>query len=135
MPRYTATQYRRSMASLMAIYVPLMLLVWPQVRLVTSLPLKCVLTLLPTLPVIGVIGLIGKRIARSDELEQRVHLIALGAATGAVSVASLIGGFLIAAHVLNLDGDVLIWVFPALCMTYGITQIVVHRRYGARGCS
>ncbi|TLY49266.1 MAG: hypothetical protein E6K53_14150 [Gammaproteobacteria bacterium] len=122
------------MLLLMAIYLPLMLLEWPHVRQITSLPLKCVLTLLPTLPVIGVIWLIGKRIARSDELEQRVHLIALGAATGVVSVLSLIGGFLSAAHVIELDGDVLIWVFPVLCLVYSITQIALQRRYGVHGC-
>lgn len=97
-------------------------------------PLKCLLTLLPTLPVIGVIWLIGQRVARSDELEQRVHLIALSAATGVVSVLSLIGGFLSAAHVVALDGDVLIWVFPSLCLTYGAAQVLLRRRYGADGC-
>lgn len=134
MARYTNSQYRTQVLALMSIYVPLMLLEWPQVRHVTSLPLKCLLTLLPTLPVIGVIWLIGKRVAYSDELEQRVHLVALSAATGVVSVLSLIGGFLSAAHVVALDGDILIWVFPALCLTYGATHVMLRRRYGADGC-
>jgi hypothetical protein len=31
------------------------------------------------------------------------------------------------------NGDVLIWVFPAMCLAYGAAYWLVGRHYGARG--
>ena len=61
-------------------------------------------------------------------------MVALGLATGAVAVLSLVGGFLCAAGVLALGGDILLWVFPALCVSYGLARAWLGRRYGGIGC-
>jgi hypothetical protein len=74
--------------------------------------------------------LMERRIRDSDELEQRMHLIALGVATIVIGALSLIGGFLAAAHVLDMDGSILIWVFPVMLTSYGLAHLVVSRRYG-----
>ena len=134
MQRYTKKSYRRHMWALMMLYVALMLLVWPHARGATSLPLKIALALVPTLPVLAVIGLMAKLVMHSDELEQRLYLSALSVATGVVATASMIGGFLCSAGVFRLEGDILIWVFPALCMTYGVAHVLFARRYGGAGC-
>lgn len=134
MPRYTEKTYRRQMLALMSIYVVFLLLEWPYARNTVSLPLKVVLALAPTLPVIAVLWLMAKRVMSSDELQQRLHLMALSVATGLVAAVSMAGGFLAAAGAIHLDGDILIWVFPALCMSYGITHVVLGRRYGGMGC-
>jgi hypothetical protein len=99
-------------------------------RTTASLPVKALLALLPTLPVLYVIALMWRRIQGSDELEQRTHLLALGAAAALLSAASLIGGFLAGGGVLHLGGDVLIWVFPALMASYGVAYQRVARHYG-----
>lgn len=130
MPRLTTAQYRRRVYGLMLGYVVCMLLVWPQARGAAGLPLKTLLALLPALPVVAVIGLTARRVMHSDELEQRVHMVALGIASGVVAVLSLIGGFLCAAGVLRLGGDVLIWVFPLLLVSYSLSRGEVARRYG-----
>lgn len=130
MSRFSYKQYRRKVMLAMAIYVACMLLVWPLVQSTTSLPLKVLLALAPVLPMFYVIGLMARRIRDSDELEQRTHLIALGTATVVVGALSLVGGFLAAAHVLQLDGAILIWIFPTLLMCYGATRWWVARRYG-----
>jgi len=134
MQRYTKKNYRRHMWALMTLYVAMMLLVWPHARGATNLPWKIALALAPTLPVIAVIGLMAKLVLHSDELEQRLYLSALSAATGVVATASMIGGFLCSAGVFRFDGDILIWVFPALCMTYGVAHVLFARRYGGTAC-
>ncbi len=134
MARYTEKQYRRHMWILMTAYVALMLLEWPHVRGTANLPLKVALALAPTVPVIALVWLIARRVMASDELQQRLHMMALGFATGVVAAASLAGGFLAAAGVIRIEGDVLIWVFPALSLIYGVSHIVLGRRYGGADC-
>ena len=134
MSRYTEKQYRRHMFLIMAIYVALMLLEWPQVRSVSSLPWKIALALAPPIPIIIVIWLMARRVMHSDELEQRLHLTALSVATGMICSLSLVGGFLCAAGVLALDGDILIWVAPVLSIINGVTHLWLGRRYGNTGC-
>ncbi|MEW9571976.1 hypothetical protein ABQJ54_09435 [Rhodanobacter sp. Si-c] len=96
----------------------------------SSLLLKVVLTLVPVVPVLYTIALMWWRIRDSDELEQRTNLVALGVAAALVSALSLVGGFLAAGGVVRLGGEVLIWVFPALMLGYGVAYKVVARRYG-----
>ena len=133
MPRFTTAQYRRQVYGLMLAYVACMLLVWPQARGAAGLPLKTLLALVPAVPVVAVIWLTARRVMQSDELEQRVHMVALGIASGVVAVLSLIGGFLCAAGVLRLGGDVLIWVFPLLLVSYSLGRARMARRYGGAG--
>lgn len=114
----------------MVVYVGFMLLAWPAVRGVGEPWLKVLLALAPVVPMLYVIGLMVRRIRDSDELEQRTHLVALGVAAAVVSGLSLAGGFLAAAHVLRTDASILIWVFPVMVGSYGLTRWCVARRYG-----
>ena len=134
MPRLGRYGYRTQMLLLMAVYIGLLLLLWPQARHTDVLALKAVFALVPLLPMIGAIWLIARRIMRGDELVQRVNLIALSVATGVVSVLSLAGGFLAAAGAVAFDGDILIWVMPALALVYVVTHWWIGRRYGGLGC-
>ena len=130
MARPSPGRYQQRLAVAMIVYVGTMLLVWPQVGHVSGLLLKILLATAPALPMLYVIGLMAGRIQRSDELEQRTHLVALGVATAVVGALSLVGGFLASAQVLPLDGTILIWVFPVLMISYGSTRWWVARRYG-----
>ncbi|WHZ19926.1 MAG: hypothetical protein OJF55_002075 [Rhodanobacteraceae bacterium] len=113
----------------MLVYVALMLFEWPLVAKTEDLALRTVLALLPTVPVVAVIVLAARRVMRGDELEQRVQLIALSVAVGVVSVASLVGAFLAIARIWQVGGDVLIWVFPALCLVYAVMHVALVRRF------
>jgi len=128
MARVSKGKYNLQVAVIMAIYVALMLFEWPLVGKTHDLAWRVVLALLPTLPVVAVIALAARRVMQGDELEQRIQLIALSVAVGVVSVASLIGAFLAIAHVWKVGGDVLIWVFPALCLIYGVMHVTLVRR-------
>jgi len=124
--------YQRQVMITMAAYTLILILVWPLARSATELPQKVLLALTPVLPLIYVIWLMGRRIWTSDELEQRTHLIGLGAATAVVSLYSLIGGFLAAAKVLSpsTSAALLLFVFPILMICYGGTRVWVARQYG-----
>lgn len=129
MSRPKQKRYQKQVMLAMSVYIALMLFVWPLVRTVSGLPLKWLIALAPLLPMLYVIALMARRIRDSDELEQRLHLIGLGVATGVIGVLSLAGGFLASAQVLILDGSILIWVFPLMMATYGVTRWLVARRY------
>ena len=130
MKRQPVAQYRLQVMLLMALYVVLILFVWPYAKTSASAWLRTLFALLPTLPVIGVMGVMARRVVRSDELEQRVHMSALGVSTAIICVASLIGGFLAAARLVAFGGDVLIWVFPLVCVSYCTARWLLGRRYG-----
>lgn len=135
MTRISKGRYNLQVAAIMVVYVALMLFEWPLVGKTEGLALRTLLALLPAVPVVIVIALMARMVMRGDELEQRMHLVALSVATGVVSVASIIGAFLAIAHVWTVAGDVLIWVFPALCLVYGATRLVLVRRMtGAWNC-
>ena len=128
MARVSKGKYNLQVAAIMAVYVALMLFEWPLVGKTEGLVLRTLLALLPALPVVAVIALMARMVMRGDELEQRLHLLALSVAVGVISVASIVGGFLAIAKVWTVGGEILFWVFPALCMVYGITRIVLVRR-------
>jgi hypothetical protein len=131
MARFTEKQYRRQISVAMVVYMAAMLLVWPLSRTAASVPLKVLLAVVPVLPMLFVIGLMARRIGSSDEFEQRVHLVALGAATALLGALSLVGGFLDAAGVLALRGSILIWVFPVTMLGYGVARWwLLVRHYG-----
>lgn len=134
MSRMTRSDYRRQIVLLIGIYAVAMFFVWPHARAASSLSLKIACAVVPTLPILGVLWLMAKRVIRSDELEQRVHLAALSAATGIVCALSLVAGFLCAAGAFELDGDILIWIFPVLCLSYAAARWLLARRYGGVGC-
>jgi len=134
MPTSGYSAYRRNIALLMAIYIVLLLLLWPLAKQTTALAPKVLFTLAPVAPMIAALWLIARRVMASDELQQRVDLIAMSTATGVISAVSLAAGFLCATGAIVLDGDVLIWIMPALALVYSATRWIVGRRYGGMGC-
>ena len=128
MTRVSRRKYNVQVLTIMAVYVALMLLEWPLVGKTHELALRTALALLPAVPVVVVIALMARRVMRGDELEQRMYLIALSVATGAVSVISVVGGFLVLAKVWHVGGEILFWIFPMLCFIYSIAWIFAVRR-------
>lgn len=128
MTRLSTTSYNIQVTVLMVAYVILLLWLWPHALHATSMTPRVLFALAPLLPVAWVIWLMARRVASSDELEQRLHLIGLGVATALVGTASLVVAFLAMAHVWRGDGSEFIWVFPALIFIYAITRVCLKRR-------
>jgi len=120
----------------MVVYVAVFLAVWPYVRSAADPLTKTACALVPVLPMLYVIWLMAQRVLRSDELEQRTHLIGIGVAAIAVALVGLISGFLAAAELLTLDtaAGVLVWIFPILLLVYGAARTIAARHYGSLGC-
>ena len=131
MKRLSERAYQRHVSITMLAYVGAMVLVWPLARTAPGLGLKIALAAFPALPMLYVIGLMARKVAQSDEFEQRIHLVALGVASAVLAALSLLGGLLAAAGAVPLDGSILIWVFPLMMVTYSLTRWwVITRRYG-----
>ncbi|MDE2270955.1 MAG: hypothetical protein KGJ94_03095 [Xanthomonadaceae bacterium] len=128
MARYSHRRYQVHTAILMAVYAMLLVWLWPQMNATHATGLKIVLALTPLLPVVAVVALMARYVMASDELQQRITLLALGIATSVVSAASLVGAFLAMAHVWVTDGSVLVWIFPSLCFVFGLSRILLTRR-------
>ena len=133
MSRLTNKRYQQQLMLTMAVYMAVLLGAGSLVHVVAAPPLKALLALAPVLPMLYAITLMWRRVRDSDELEQRMHLVSLGAAAALVSALSMVGGFLAAYGVLDLGGSVLIWVFPVLMAGYGVASRWVGRRYGMDG--
>ncbi|MEO6969202.1 MAG: hypothetical protein ABI132_12240 [Rhodanobacteraceae bacterium] len=129
MQRFTEKQYRWQLLAAMAIYAAVMLVLYPRAHAASGLPLKVALALSPVPAVVWYVALMARRVLASDELQQRLHLIALGVATMVVGMASIVGGFLAAADVWIIDGSILVWVFPLLCFVYGFAHVGLTRHY------
>lgn len=131
MKRLSERAYQRHVSITMLVYVLAMVLVWPLARTTPGLWLKILLAAAPALPMLYVILLMARKVAQSDEFEQRIHLVALGVASAVLAALSLVGGLLAAAGAVPLDGSILIWVFPLMMVSYSLTRWwVITRRYG-----
>lgn len=130
MARQLYRRYQLEFLPAMAIYMAVMILLWPQVPKVDALWLKWLLALLPMLPLGLAILAMVRLVLRSDELEQRAHLIGLAVAAALVAFLSMAGGFLVAAHLVKVDGSILIWVFPVLVLAYAFVRGWAARRMG-----
>jgi hypothetical protein len=134
--RLSPRSYDRRVMIAMSIYVVLMIGVWPLARGATDVLLKLVYALTPVVPLLYTVWLMARRILGSDELEQRTHLIGLGVGAAAVSVFSIITGFLGAANVFESEATsvFLIWIFPLLMLAYAAGRRFAARRYGLGPC-
>jgi hypothetical protein len=71
-----------------------------------------------------------RHVRDTDELQRRIELEAVSVATLLVSMLYLGGGFLQSAKVIDIPAAAaMIWVFPLVCVSYGLAKIHVGRRY------
>jgi hypothetical protein len=132
-PRPVHRRYLREFWPAMAAYGAVMFLLWPLLPQVHSEWLRIALALLPVVPVLFVGRAMVRLALGGDELEQRIHPIGLAVAATLVSTLSLAGGFLAAAHIIKLDGSILMWVWPTLVVVYAAARSWASRRYGGDG--
>ena len=99
-------------------------------RIVEEPVLRAMLALLPVPPVALAVRAIIRHIRDSDELQRRIELEAVSVATALVSMLYFAGGLLQMAKVIDIpSGQAMFWVFPLVCMTYGLAKAFVAGRY------
>ena len=92
--------------------------------------LRALVALLPLPPIGFAMRAIVRYIRDTDELQRQIELEAVSIATALVSMLYLAGGFLQAAKVVDVPASAaMIWVFPLVCLVYGLAKILVARRF------
>lgn len=92
--------------------------------------LRALVALLPVPPIALAVRAIIRYIRDTDELQRRIELEALSIATAGVSLGYLSAGLLQAAKVIDVPASAaMIWVFPLVCLVYGVAKVVIARRY------
>jgi len=129
-PKRLARRYQREMWPAMTAYV-LVMLGWKRLLgLVDATWLKVLIALFPALLVLWVMRAFVRYVRDSDEMQRRIELESGSVAGLVTSGAYLSAGFLQSASLIDIPSKVaMIWVFPMLCMVYGIAKLVIGRRY------
>jgi hypothetical protein len=124
------SRYRREFLPAMAGYVvTLFLSVWLLKR-VDEPGLRALIALLPVPAIALALRAIIRYIRDVDELQQRIELEAVSFAAAFVSMVYIAGGFLQLAKVIDIpSGVAMIWVFPTICLSYGLAKLAVARRF------
>lgn len=123
-------RYLREILPATAGYVALLFLsVWLLKR-VDGQGLRVLVALLPVPPIALMLRAIVRYIRDADELQQKIELAAVSIATASISLLYMTGGFLQLAKVIDIpSGVAMIWMFPLVCLVYGIAKAAVSRRY------
>lgn len=129
-PKRLMARYHREMWPAMAAYVMVML-VWKRLLgMVDATAAKVAVALLPALLVLWVMRAFVRYVRDSDEMQRRIELESGSVAGLLVSAVYLAAGFLQTADLIDIPSKVaMIWVFPLLCITYGVAKVVIARRY------
>lgn len=123
-------RYLREFTPAMAAYVVGLFASMWLLKRVDEPALRAVIALLPVAPVVFVVRAIIRYIRDADELQRQIELESVSLATALVSMLYLAGGFLQMAKVIDIPAGVaMFWVFPLICLSYGLVKTVVARRY------
>jgi hypothetical protein len=123
-------RYLREFMPAMAGYVVLLFLSLSLLKRIEEPALRAMVALLPVAPIALVVRAIMRYIRDADELQRQIELEAVSMATALVSLLYMAGGFLQLARVIDVpSGVAMIWVFPLVCLVYGLAKIAVARRF------
>jgi hypothetical protein len=129
-PKAVMRRYQRQIAVTMGAYV-LVMLVWKRLLdAVDATWLKVFIALFPAALVCWVMRAFVQYVRDLDEMQRRIELESGAIAALLVSAVYLAAGFLQSAKLIHVAaGPALIFVFPAMCLLYGVSKIFVSRRY------
>ena len=129
-PRSALRRYQRAMAMAMTGYVAVMLVWKPLLRAADATWLRVAIALLPAALMMWILRAFVRFVRDSDELHRRIELESGSIAALLVSAGYMAAGFLQSAELISVPASLaMLLVFPAICLTYAITKVVVARRY------
>lgn len=122
---------REFLPPMVAYVVVLFVSLWLLNRIDGPWGLRAVIALLPAFPIALGLRAIVRYIRDADEMQRRIELEAVSIATACIAMVYMSAGFLQLAKVIDIRAGVaMIWVFPLICLGYGLAKVVVSRRYG-----
>jgi len=124
--------YRRRVMPAMAAYCVLIFTTLPLLRSgsITALPLRALVAVAPAVPIFFVFHAFLRYVRTIDELKRRIELEAVGIGAMIVCLVYLPLSFLQLAKVVDIpSGEAMLYVFPLMCMGYGIGKFITMRRY------
>ena len=120
---------REFMPAILGYVVAVFLSVWLLKRVDAPL-LRALIALLPVPAIALAMRAIVRRIRDADELQRRIEVEAVSIATAFSSLGYLAAGFLQRAGVIDVPSSAaMIWVFPLVCFSFGVSKAVLSRRY------
>ena len=85
---------------------------------------------MPLPPIAFALRAIMRYLREIDELQRRIETESIGVASLLTSLLYFGAGLLQQAKVIDIGAGVaMIWVFPLLCLIYGIAKMILTRRY------
>ncbi len=122
-------RYRRRLAVAMIAYFVVLM---GSVKLLDgarlSGPLLWIVAAAPAIPILGVLVVMGLYLKEEpDEFERMIHVESMLWGLGAVLAVTTVWGFLSNARV--IPAPPLFLVFPLFCLTWGLSQPFIRRRY------
>jgi hypothetical protein len=129
-PASLTRQYYRDFLPPMAAYVVVMVL-WKRLLDVVDMSwLRILIALLPALLVLLVIRAMARYVRDADEMQRRIELESVAIAAAVVAAIYMTAGFLQSAGLIAIPAAAaMLWVYPLLCIGYGVVKIVIARRY------
>lgn len=124
-------RYLRALWPIMVGYsLTLAMSIWLVKRGIESVPLRAVVAVVPALAIALMMRAALRYLREIDELQRRIETESIGIASLLVSLLYFAAGLLQKAKVIDIDAGVaMIWVFPLLCLSYGVSKMVLARRY------
>ena len=122
-------RYRRRLAVAMIIYSLVLVGSMALLRAYRpSGPLLWIVAAAPAIPILGVLVVMGLYLKEEpDEFERVIHVEAMLWGLGAVLAVTTVWGFLSNAGV--IPAPPLFLVFPLFCLSWGLSQPLIRRRY------
>ena len=129
-PALRSRYLREFLPAMIGYVVTLFASIW-LLRQVDEPGLRALVALLPVPAIAMAMRAIVRYIRDADELQRRIELEAVSFATAGVSLVYLAAGFLQSAKVIDIPASAaMIWVFPLVCLVYGVAKVFISRRYG-----
>ena len=129
-PKKLARRYQRDVGIAMSLYVAIMLFWKHLLDRIDATWLRVLLALAPTLLICWVLRAFVIYVRDSDEMQRRIELESVAIGAMLMSAVYLAAGFLQSADVIAVPSKVaMLWVFPMLCLFYGVAKVFVSRRY------
>jgi hypothetical protein len=123
-------RYYREFVPPMVLYFVVMMGWKPLLRAIDATALRVVVALLPALLMALVIRAVARYVRDSDEMQRRIELESIGLAAGVVSTVYMSAGFLQSARLIAVGATAaMLWVFPLLCIGYGLAKAFIASRY------